>query len=191
MIDQLKPTIKGIVATESDRLSCDLFQFGWLTTHLSMRGVEIILINECKAESPSEKAFAKIRSVFAEFETELRQARIKRGIQLAKEKGRFMNRPPLGYRMENKRIVIDEKNKLVVIEIFQLAGQGNSLRSISHKTGIKRSTIGNILQNPFYMEDTLHGRHDLFLEPLLWQQKRALKEGNRFQWHVPFIFQSL
>jgi len=173
MIDQLKPAIKGIVAKESDRLSRDLFQFGWLTTHLSMQGVKIILINECKAESPSEKAFAKIHSVFAEFETELRQARIKRGVQLAKEKGRFMNRPPLGYRMENKRIVIDENAKSIVRQIFQLAGGGKSLRSISHSTGVSRSTVSFTLRNPFYIAKDLHGEHEVFIERCLWDSIRA------------------
>ncbi len=164
MIDQIKPSIKGIVATESDRLSRDLFQFGWLTTHLSMHGVKIILINECKADSPSEKAFAKIRSVFSEFEAELRRARIKRGVQIAKEKGQFMNRPPLGYRMENKQIVIDERTKPIVQQIFKLASEGKSLRMISRLTGVSRSTVSFVLRNPFYIENNRIVEHKIFIK---------------------------
>ncbi len=164
MIDHIKTPIKGIVATESDRLSRDLFQFGWLTTHLSMHGVEIFLVNECKVESPSEKAFAKIRSVFSEFETELRQARIKRGVQLAKEKGQFMNRPPLGYRMQNKRIVIDEKTRPIVEHIFRLAQDMKSLRSIARLTGVSRSTVSFVLHNPFYIDKNWNGEHVIFVK---------------------------
>ena len=63
----------------------DGFQSGWLSPHLSMQGVKILLINEGETTTPSEKVYAKGRTEFAEFETELRPAHILRGIKQAKE----------------------------------------------------------------------------------------------------------
>ena len=41
--------------------------FGWVDTHLSMQGVALRIVNERPAETPMEKAFQKIRAVFAEY----------------------------------------------------------------------------------------------------------------------------
>ena len=46
-----------IVATESDRISRDMFQFGWVDTHLSMQGVALRIINERPAETPMVAPF--------------------------------------------------------------------------------------------------------------------------------------
>ena len=93
-IDIDKPSI--VIATESDRISRNTLQFGWIDTHLSMKGVKLLLINEREAVGPFEKAFQKIRAVFSEFETDLRQSRINRGREKARSNSRFMNRPPFG-----------------------------------------------------------------------------------------------
>ncbi len=169
MIEAINPSVHAVIATESDRLSRDVFQYGWLSTHLQRQGITIQFVNECKSETPSEKAFSKIRAVFSEFETELRQARIRRGIDKAKSYNRFMNRPPLGYRMEQKQIVIDKKTSRIVKEVFILAANGFSLREIADMTGIKRSTTGFVLKNDFYIEQNRHGKHDLFISSDLWR----------------------
>jgi site-specific DNA recombinase len=184
MLDAINPTIHGIIATEADRLSRDVFQYGWLSTHLAIKGVRILLINECPAITPAERAFAKIRAVFAEFETELRQARIVRGLKLAREQGRFMNRPPLGYKMENKQIVIDAEKQPLVLHIFEMASKGKSLSQISQALRIKRSTAGSILKNKFYIDDYLHGEHVAFIPQSLWDaahRKRIRSFSRRYQ----------
>ncbi len=102
-LEKEKPNF--VIATESDRISRNTFQFGWIDTHLSMKGVKLLLVNEREVEGPFEKAFQKIRAVFSEFETDLRQWRINRGREKAKLDKRFMNRPPFGYKMDGKRII--------------------------------------------------------------------------------------
>ncbi|MBN2543069.1 recombinase family protein, partial [bacterium] len=89
-VDELKPDY--IIATETDRISRNSFQFGWIDTHLSMKGTKILLVNERSEADPAGRAFQKIRVVFSEFENDLRQWRIKRGRALAIKAQRFMNR---------------------------------------------------------------------------------------------------
>ena len=115
-ITELKPDC--IIATESDRISRNTFQLGWIDTHLSLQGVKLIFVNEKEVGGPFGKAFQKIRAVFSEFETDLRQWRIDRGRVKAKRNQRFMNRPPFGYRMNGKEIIPDPVEADIVKQIF-------------------------------------------------------------------------
>lgn len=168
LLEALDESVSAVIATETDRLSRDVFQFGWLTTHLKLHGVDVLFVNEHAAATPSERAFAKVRAVFAEFETELRRARIARGLQKAREEGKFMNRPPLGYRMNHGELVIDNEARDVVVQIFLFAAGGMSIRKIAAKTGVKRSSVAAILKNRFYIDATLYGKHKTFIERNLW-----------------------
>lgn len=170
LLDRLDHSIHFIVATETDRISRDVFQFGWLSTHVQMQGASIIFVNESKAESASERAFAKIRSVFSEFETELRQARIKRGREIAKQRNVCMHRPPLGYTISNRRIMIDPSTKPLVEAMFDLAAQGHSISSIAKQLDLSRSSVHYTLRNPFYMEKNKNGCHETFIDAELWQK---------------------
>ena len=178
MLDRAGAEVDLVVATESDRISRDTFQFGWVDTHLSMMGVRLRIINERPAETPTEKAFQKIRAVFSEFETDLRQWRINRGRAKAKAKNHFMNRPPLGYAISGGRIVIDSEARDQVESIFRRYVEGESMASIARSLGKGRRTISYILQNPFYIDPNLHGKHEIFLDKILFEQARSRNRRN-------------
>ncbi len=178
LIESINKSLKAVIVTEADRLSRDIFHFGWLYTHFRQQGVDLVLINDRTGTTPSERAFSKVRAVFSEFEHDLRRARIERGLRRAREQGKFMNRPPLGYRMENNRIVVDQKKSVIVSGIFQLAAQGFSLSQISQKMLVSKSSVGSILKNPFYIDGTLHGNHETFLETVLWQKVQQIKNSH-------------
>ena len=160
-LDQNRPDY--IIATESDRISRNLLQFGWIDTHLSMKQIKLLIINEKPPAGPFEKAFIKIRAVFSEFETDLRQYRIDRGRKRAIEEKRFMHRPPFGYKMRNGKIVIDEETAPVVSMIFQNHNQRVSLKAISRETGKSPASIRYILKNPFYRDSKHLVPHQLIL----------------------------
>lgn len=153
-----------VVATESDRISRNTLQFGWIDTHLSMRGVKLLLVNEREAEGPFEKAFQRIRAVFSEFETDLRQWRINRGRAKAKSNSRFMNRPPFGYRVVGKNIVIDVAKMELVKSIFDLYYNNTPIKSISRKYNKSPGSIRYILRNRFYVDPDLCGTHEVFVD---------------------------
>ena len=159
-----------IVATESDRISRDMFQFGWVDTHLSMQGVKLRIINERPAETPMEKAFQKVRAVFAEFETDLRQWRVNRGRAQAKAKNQFMNRPPLGYVIRSGRIVVDDEAVEQVEEIFRRYVAGESMAAIGRSLGKSRRSVSYVLGNRFYVDAGLHGEHAVFLEAGVFEE---------------------
>lgn len=163
-----------VIATESDRISRDTLQFGWINTHLSMKGVKLLLVNESPADGPAEKAFQRIRVVFSEFETDLRQWRINRGRLQARAHKRFMNRPPFGYVMKGKEIVPDPTDMAVVTKVFTDYCRGVPIKQLARELGLNPSSIRYLLWNRFYVDSGLRGRHELFLDEGLFYSAREL-----------------
>ena len=176
-----------VIATESDRISRDTLQFGWINTHLSMHGVKLLLVNERPADGPAEKAFQKIRVVFSEFETDLRQWRIDRGRALARAENRFMNRPPFGYTMNGKDIIPDPQKMSVVKKVFADYCAGAPIKRMAREIGKSPSAVRYILKNKFYVDSELNGKHEQFLKIKLfqWAQERLRKSKQVFQEQPP------
>ena len=160
-VDSSSP--RYIIATESDRISRNTFQFGWIDTHLSMKGVKLLLVNEKQADGPFEKAFIRIRAVFSEFETDLRQWRINRGRAKAIQSNRFMNRPPFGYKMSGKDILIEKDEKAIIKRLYLEFNRGASIKCLSRELGKSPSTVRYILSNRFYSDPGLNGNHPTFI----------------------------
>ena len=152
-----------VIATESDRISRNTLQFGWIDTHLSMKGVKLLLVNEHEAEGPFEKAFQRIRAVFSEFETDLRQWRIDRGREKAKSNSRFMNRPPFGYKVVGRDVVIDPENKDCVVRIFDDYFENVPIKRMAGRLGKSPGSIRYILSNRFYVDPNANGKHEIFI----------------------------
>jgi site-specific DNA recombinase len=184
-IDELRP--KYIIATETDRISRNTLQFGWIDTHLSMKGTKLLLVNESQVNDPAGKAFQKIRVVFSEFENDLRQWRIKRGRVLALAEKQFMNRPPFGYYMKSKDIIINPQEKVIVQMIFDQYCERVAVKQIARNFHKMPSTIRYILRNRFYIEPELNGRHIVFIKAnkYLQAQERLNKSRSELK-KIPF-----
>ena len=169
LLDRAQNGIDLVVATEADRISRDTLQFGWVATHLQMQGVELRMVNERPAKTPTEKAFQKMQAVFAEFETELRQWRINRGRAEARRQGRFMSRPPLGYGISRGQLVVDPETSGEVVDIFRRYAAGEAMMAIARSRGRGRRTIAYVLKNRFYVDPELHGTHEVFLDEKLFE----------------------
>ncbi len=178
-IDVDKPNV--VVATESDRISRNTFQFGWIDTHLSMKDVKLLLVNEREAESPFEKAFQKIRAVFSEFETDLRQWRINRGREKAKKNSRFMNRPPFGYRVVGRNVVVDYDYRDAVVNIFDDFYDNVPIKRIAMDAGKSPGSIRYILRNHFYVDSNLNCDHEVFIDVMKFERAQVkLKISKEF-----------
>lgn len=169
-IDIEKP--QAVIATESDRISRNTMQFGWIDTHLSMKGIKLLLVNEREAEGPFEKAFQRIRAVFSEFETDLRQWRINRGREKAKSSSRFMNRPPFGYKVVGKDVKVDPESSEIVRNIFEEYYNNVPIKRIARNLNKNPASIRYILRNEFYTDGKLNGNHDVIIarEKFEWAQ---------------------
>ena len=118
--------------------------------------------------------------------------------------------PPLGYDVENRQLIINEKEAQVVRHLFQryLALQSVSalvkeLREEGRRTKVYRSRAGrtsggrsfsrghlyHLLHNRLYRGETVHrqeaypGNHLPIIDDDLWQQTQELLHANRQAWH--------
>ena len=176
-VDELKP--EYIIATETDRISRNSFQFGWIDTHLSMKGTKILLVNERSETDPAGRAFQKIRVVFSEFENDLRQWRIKRGKALVLKEKRCMNRPPFGYRIQGKQLVINVEEAQSVKDIFSQYCAGVPVKHIARKYQKAPSNIRYILHNRFYIDPELNGYHKVLIDSKKFLNAQELLEKSR------------
>ncbi|MBT4484015.1 MAG: recombinase family protein [Candidatus Latescibacteria bacterium] len=180
-IDELLP--QYVIATETDRISRNTLQYGWIDTHLSMKGVKLLLVNETQTNDPAGKAFQKIRVIFSEFENDLRQWRIKRGRALALAEKRFMNRPPFGYVVRGKEIHVEKQKMKVVKEIFDRYCDNTPVKQIARLFNKAPSNIRYILSNQFYIYPELNGRHKVLINAEKFQraQERLKKSRTNYQ----------
>lgn len=143
-------------------------------------------------------------------EIERTSERTKVGLAGAIKQGHLPSQAPLGYKHENKKLVIDYSTKDIVVRIFELYYNGNSYQTISNilneeqvlgKTNWRDSTITAILENEVYKGDFVHGKrtkhptyYENVVEPLvskeMWEDCQAQKKKNSraYQRTLTYLF---
>ena len=143
---------------------------------------------------------------FAQFEREVTAERIRDKIAASKKKGMWMGGvPPLGYDIENKKLVVNEAEASVVRELFRLYLEIGGVRGLKTKAdelglhtkrytckdgrvlGAKPFSRGHLyalLSNPIYVGDVRHhgeryrGQHEAIVEPAVWRDVNDLLAAN-------------
>ena len=104
---------------------------------------------------------SRILTSVSQQEIEKTSERTKIGLAGAIKVGHIPHQAPLGYKHEDKKLVIDYATKDVAIRIFNMYHEGMSYQTISNvlneekvldKTNWRDSTIFNILTNEIYKE---------------------------------------
>ena len=153
---------------------------------------------------------SRILTSVSQQEIERTSERTKIGLAGAIKVGHIPHQAPLGYKHEDKKLVIDYATKDVAIRIFNMYHDGLSYKKISNilneekvldKTNWRYSTILNILENPIYKGDFIHGRRTKKLtyyfnvvEPLVskeyWEecQVQQQKNSRSFQRTLTYLF---
>ena len=124
--------------------------------------------------------------------------RTKIGLAGAIKQGHIPHVAPLGYKHEDKKLVIDYSTKDIVIRIFDLYYNGYSYQKISNifneekvldKANWRDSTIQTILENEIYKGDFVHGKrtkqptyYKNVVEPIvsreMWEDCQVQKKKN-------------
>ncbi len=152
----------------------------------------------------------KILTSVSQQEIERTSERTKIGLAGAIKVGHIPHQAPLGYKHEDKKLVVDYATKDVAIRIFNMYHDGLSYKKISNilneekvldKTNWRDSTILNMLENPIYKDDFIHGRRTKkptyyfdVVEPLVskeyWEecQVQQKKNSRSFQRTLTYLF---
>ena len=202
--ERLKNDIKAkrintIVALKLNRITRSIYDWENLMTFLDENNAYLDCVNdEINTTSANGKMISRLLMSVSQNEIERTSERTKVGLAGAIKSGHIPHIAPLGYKHEDKRLVIDYSTKDIIIRIFDLYYNGLSYKKISNlfneekvlgKDNWRDSTIVNILQNEIYKGDFVHGKrtnHPTFyedvVEPIvskeMWEDCQVQKKKN-------------
>ena len=129
---------------------------------------------------------------FAQFEREVTAERIRDKVAASRKKGMWMGGvPPYGYRVENRKLVVDEEHAEYVRWIFDRFLEIGSCTELAREVGTRglRTPRGNridkkyiyrMLSNRAYIGEAVHkgdsypGEHDAIIDPEIWDRVHAI-----------------
>lgn len=123
--------------------------------------------DEINTTSANGKMISRLLMIVSQNEIERTSERTKIGLVGAIKSGHIPHIAPLGYKHQDKKLVIDYSTKDIVIRIFDLYYNGYSYQKISNlfneekvleKDNWRDSTIQTILENEIYKGDFVHGK---------------------------------
>ena len=203
--------INYIVAYKLDRVTRSVRDLEELINILEKYNCYLVCDrDDVNTSTANGRFFVRMLTVLSQLEIEIVSERTKFGLNGAIKSGHLPSQAPLGYKHENKKLVIDYSTKDVVIRIFELYYNGNSYQTISNilneeqvlgKTNWRDSTITAILENEVYKGDFVHGKrtkhptyYENVVEPLvskeMWEDCQAQKKKNSraYQRTLTYLF---
>ena len=203
--------VNTIVVLKLDRLTRSVSDWEKILIFLEENDAYLDCANdEINTTTANGKMISRILTSVSQQEIERTSERTKIGLAGAIKVGHIPHQAPLGYKHEDKKLVIDYATKDVAIRIFNMYHDGLSYKKISNilneekvlgKTNWRDSTILNILENPIYKGDFIHGRrtkHPTYyfdvVEPLVskeyWEecQVQQKKNSRNFQRTLTYLF---
>lgn len=171
--ERLKDNIKAkrintIVALKLDRITRSIYDWENLMTFLDENDAYLDCVNdEINTTSANGKIISKLLMSVSQNEIERTSERTKVGLADAIKCGHIPHIAPLGYKHEDKKLVIYYATKDVIVRIFDLYYNGYSYQKISNlfneekvlgKDNWRDSTIQTILENEIYTGDFIHGK---------------------------------
>lgn len=151
-----------VLVWKLDRFGRDREQIIFNRHGLKENGVKLISITEDFSDSKESVLIESLMEGLAEYYSLALAENVKRGMNSNAEKALVNGKPPEGYKIENKKFVIDETRAPIIREIFDLFVQGYSEKNICdilNNKGIKTLTgkeyypqrIHKVLRNKRYM----------------------------------------
>ena len=214
--ERLKKDIKSkkintIIALKQDRITRSIFDWEELMRFLEENDAYLDCVNDdINTTNANGKMVSRILMSVSQQEIERTSERTKIGLAGAIKQGHIPHQAPLGYKHENKKLVIDHLTKDVVIRIFELYHKGMSYQKISTlfnkeqvlgKTNWRDSSIVAILENEIYKGDFVHGKrtkhptyYENVVEPIvskeMWEECQVQKKKNSksYQRTLTYLF---
>lgn len=182
-----------VVVYKIDRLSRSLSDFSKLVDLFDIHDVTFVSVTQSFNTTTSMgRLTLNILLSFAQFEREVIGERIRDKFAASRKKGMWMGgQVPLGYRVENRKLVIHAEEAALVRSIFErflAIGSGTVLARMLVAEGVKRKNgqpfdkgiLYKLLNNRLYLGDAVHkgiaypGEHKAIITRALWDKVRAV-----------------
>ena len=191
--------INMIVCLKLDRITRSINDWEMLMKYSESYNVNLAFVNDdINTTTANGKMVSRIMMSVSQNEIERTSERTIIGLAGAIKQGHIPHKAPLGYKHENKKLVVDPLTKDIVIRIFNLYFEGMSYQKISTlfnkekvlgKNNWRDSTIMAILTNEIYKGVFVHGKrtknptyYSDVVEPLvskeLWEECQVQKKKN-------------
>ena len=211
-LKQLLQDIEGgrvdvIVVYKVDRLTRSLADFARIVDVLDKAGASFVSVTQAFNTTTSMgRLTLSVLLSFAQFEREVTGERIRDKIAASKRKGMWMGGPvPIGYRLQDRRLVIEPAEAATVRLIFEryvaLTSIGDVIDELAERDirtkkreiasgltrgGIRftRGPVAAILRNPIYVGKVHHkgelfeGQHDRIIGQELWEEVQQIRITN-------------
>ena len=208
LVDVAAGKVDVIVVYKVDRLTRSLADFARIVEALDKAGASFVSVTQAFNTTTSMgRLTLNVLLSFAQFEREVTSERIRDKVAASKRKGMWMGGPvPLGYRLENRKLLIDEHEAETVQLIFRRyvelgsvgaladelaqAGIRTKVRSFENGRSVggvlfSRGSLAQLLQNPLFVGKVSHrgalfdGEHDAIIHQEHWDRVQQLFAINR------------
>ena len=182
-----------VVVYKIDRLSRSLMDFAKLVEVFERRGVTFVSVTQSFNTTTSMgRLTLNILLSFAQFEREVIGERIRDKIAASRRKGMWMGGyVPLGYRVENRKLLVNEEEAASVRLIFERFVKLGSIKLLMRElqaAGIRsrrgymldKGALYKLLNNRVYIGEAVHkgeaypGEHEAIINADLWQRTHAI-----------------
>ena len=192
-----------VVVYKIDRLTRSLADFSKMVEVFERHGVSFVSVTQqFNTTTPMGRLMLNVLLSFAQFEREVTGERIRDKIAAAKKKGLWMGGvPPLGYDVENRKLIINAAEAAIVRRIFEemltigsptqiaanLTLEGITTKAWTTQEGQTRSGsridkkyLHKLLRNRIYLGEISHkghwypGAHPPIINRELWDKVHAV-----------------
>lgn len=182
-----------VVVYKIDRLSRSLMDFAKLVEVFERRGVTFVSVTQSFNTTTSMgRLTLNILLSFAQFEREVIGERIRDKVAASRRKGMWMGGyVPLGYRVENRKLLVNEEEAASVRLIFERFVKLGSIKLLMRElqaAGIRsrrgymldKGALYKLLNNRVYIGEAVHkgeawpGEHEAIVSADLWKRVHAI-----------------
>jgi site-specific DNA recombinase len=196
-----------VVVYKIDRLTRSLADFAKIVEIFDARGASFVSVTQqFNTTTSMGRLTLNVLLSFAQFEHEVIGERIRDKIAASKQKGMWMGGvPPLGYRVEDRRLSVIDSEAEIVRTIFRRYTELGSVRLLKDELGVQgikskswtsasgrviggkpfsRGALYLILRNRTYLGEIVHkgqshpGEHTPIVDQLLSDAAQAQRAGN-------------
>lgn len=180
-----------VVLWELSRSTRDFITYKLMIQRMFELNIELYSLQEGKlTEDNIDSEFSNdIRALVNSHERKRVSRRVKFRKQYAKSQGIWTGGvAPLGYKLINSELVIDEEETPKVKEIFQLYIEGNSYAAIAKKFGFQDSKkIMRMLANPIYIGKLKQNETEMINDKRVYHSDYKTVQGK----HEPIISEDI
>lgn len=196
--DSAKKTFQGVLVYQLDRFARNRYDSATYKAKLKKNGVRVLSARENISDDASGVLMEAVLEGMAEYYSVELAQKIKRGMDINAEKCLSTGgNVALGFKTENKRIVVDPLTAPIVVKIFEMYVTGSTMADIirylnanqiktSYGNAFNKNSINRILRNKRYIgtytyrgNEVPDGLPRIVDEDLFWEAQRIMEKNKK------------